>query len=209
VPVPEEGCALEVGDLVHRVLRSRGHPALDRVGGDAFDNALMATNNELYKAECIGTTVFHDGHYKYSKFRPAIVVGATPDRDPPGRAGPSVAVSEPIRSPYLCASPFRTPRRGRRNRGIPSSSIAARTSFSARSRSDSEVSCHARAVSVMGALLQSVGSKGAWGVDVVAPSVAAVEPDDDEAEREDEEEAAARRCAVSATSRRKVFSVSG
>lgn len=32
--------------------------------GDAFDNALMETINGLYKAECIRTTVFHDGPYR-------------------------------------------------------------------------------------------------------------------------------------------------
>jgi len=32
--------------------------------GDAFDNALMETINGLYKAECIRTTVFHEGPYK-------------------------------------------------------------------------------------------------------------------------------------------------
>jgi len=32
--------------------------------GDAYDNALMETINGLYKAECINTTVFHDGPYK-------------------------------------------------------------------------------------------------------------------------------------------------
>ena len=32
--------------------------------GDALDNALMETINGLYKAECIRTTVFHDGPYK-------------------------------------------------------------------------------------------------------------------------------------------------
>ena len=40
------------------------HPALDRTVGDAYDNALMETINGLYKAECIRTTVFHDGPYK-------------------------------------------------------------------------------------------------------------------------------------------------
>ncbi len=29
--------------------------------GDAYDNALMETIDGLYKAECIRTTVFHDG----------------------------------------------------------------------------------------------------------------------------------------------------
>ena len=32
--------------------------------GDAYDNALMESINGLYKAECIRTTVFHDGPYK-------------------------------------------------------------------------------------------------------------------------------------------------
>ena len=32
--------------------------------GDAYDNALMETINGLYKAECIRTTIFHDGPYK-------------------------------------------------------------------------------------------------------------------------------------------------
>ena len=32
--------------------------------GDAYDNALMETINGLYKAECIRTTVFHQGPYK-------------------------------------------------------------------------------------------------------------------------------------------------
>jgi transposase InsO family protein len=32
--------------------------------GDAYDNALMETIDGLYKAECIRTTVFHDGPSK-------------------------------------------------------------------------------------------------------------------------------------------------
>ncbi|SJM44090.1 Mobile element protein [Frigoribacterium sp. JB110] len=32
--------------------------------GDAYDNALMETINGLYKAECVRTTIFHDGAYK-------------------------------------------------------------------------------------------------------------------------------------------------
>ena len=32
--------------------------------GDAYDNALMETINGIYKAECIRTTIFHDGPYK-------------------------------------------------------------------------------------------------------------------------------------------------
>lgn len=38
-------------------------PSIGSVG-DAYDNALMETINGLYKAECVRTTVFHDGPYK-------------------------------------------------------------------------------------------------------------------------------------------------
>lgn len=38
-------------------------PSIGSVG-DAYDNALMETINGLYKAECIRTTVFHEGAYK-------------------------------------------------------------------------------------------------------------------------------------------------
>lgn len=38
-------------------------PSIGSVG-DAYDNALMETINGLYKAECIRTTIFHDGPYK-------------------------------------------------------------------------------------------------------------------------------------------------
>jgi len=38
-------------------------PSIGSVG-DAYDNALMETINGLYKAECVGTTIFHDGPYK-------------------------------------------------------------------------------------------------------------------------------------------------
>lgn len=38
-------------------------PSIGTVG-DAYDNALMETINGLYKAECIRTTIFHDGPYK-------------------------------------------------------------------------------------------------------------------------------------------------
>ena len=38
-------------------------PSIGSVG-DAYDNALMETINGPYKAECIRTTVFHDGPYK-------------------------------------------------------------------------------------------------------------------------------------------------
>ena len=51
-------------------LRLTEHLALEGIRpsigsvGDAFDNALMETVNGLYKAECIRTTVFHDGPYR-------------------------------------------------------------------------------------------------------------------------------------------------
>ena len=38
-------------------------PSIGSVG-DAYDNALMETINGLFKAECIRTTVFHEGPYK-------------------------------------------------------------------------------------------------------------------------------------------------
>jgi transposase InsO family protein len=38
-------------------------PSIGTVG-DAYDNALMESINGLYKAECVRTTVFHDGPYK-------------------------------------------------------------------------------------------------------------------------------------------------
>lgn len=38
-------------------------PSIGTVG-DAFDNALMETINGLYKAECIRTTIFHEGPFK-------------------------------------------------------------------------------------------------------------------------------------------------
>lgn len=38
-------------------------PSIGSVG-DSLDNALMETINGLYKAECIRTTVFHDGPYR-------------------------------------------------------------------------------------------------------------------------------------------------
>ena len=38
-------------------------PSIGSVGG-AYDNALMESINGLYKAECIRTTVFHDGPSK-------------------------------------------------------------------------------------------------------------------------------------------------
>jgi transposase InsO family protein len=38
-------------------------PSIGSVG-DAYDNALMETINGIYKAECVRTTVFHEGPYK-------------------------------------------------------------------------------------------------------------------------------------------------
>ena len=68
----------EPGELIHHSdagsqytsLRLTEHLALEQIRpsigsvGDAYDNALMETINGLYKAECIRTTVFHDGPYK-------------------------------------------------------------------------------------------------------------------------------------------------
>ena len=38
-------------------------PSIGSVGA-AYDNALMETINGLYKAECIRSSIFHDGPYK-------------------------------------------------------------------------------------------------------------------------------------------------
>ena len=38
-------------------------PSIGSVG-DAYDNALMETINGLYKAECVRTTIFHEGPFK-------------------------------------------------------------------------------------------------------------------------------------------------
>ena len=73
-----QGHTVEPGQLIHHsdagsqytsiVLTE--HLALEQIApsigsvGDAYDNALMETINGLYKAECIGTTIFHDGPYK-------------------------------------------------------------------------------------------------------------------------------------------------
>ena len=54
----------------YTAIRFTEHLALEGISpsigsvGDAYDNALMETINGLYKAECIRTTVFHDGPYK-------------------------------------------------------------------------------------------------------------------------------------------------
>ncbi len=51
-------------------LRLTEHLALEEIQpsigsvGDAYDNALMECLIGLFKAECIRTTVFHDGPYK-------------------------------------------------------------------------------------------------------------------------------------------------
>ena len=73
-----EGHPVEPGQLIHHSdagsqytsVRFTEHLALEGVSpsigsvGDAYDNALMESINGLYKAECIRTTVFHDGPYK-------------------------------------------------------------------------------------------------------------------------------------------------
>ena len=73
-----EGHPRIAGELIHHSdagsqytsLRLTEHLALEEIRpsigsvGDAYDNALMESINGLYKAECIRTTVFHDGPYK-------------------------------------------------------------------------------------------------------------------------------------------------
>jgi len=73
-----EGQPITAGELIchadagsqYTSLRFTEHLALEQIRpsigsvGDAYDNALMETINGLYKAECIRTTVFHDGPYK-------------------------------------------------------------------------------------------------------------------------------------------------
>jgi putative transposase len=73
-----EGNPTVPGELIHHSdagsqytsLRLTEHLALEEIRpsigsvGDAYDNALMESINGLYKAECIRTTVFHDGPYK-------------------------------------------------------------------------------------------------------------------------------------------------
>jgi putative transposase len=73
-----EGHPTVPGELIHHSdagsqytsLRLSEHLALEEIRpsigsvGDAYDNALMETINGLYKAECIRTTVFHEGPYK-------------------------------------------------------------------------------------------------------------------------------------------------
>jgi transposase InsO family protein len=73
-----EGHPVDAGELIHHSdagsqytsIRFTEHLELEGIQpsigsvGDAYDNALMETINGLYKAECIRTTVFHDGPYK-------------------------------------------------------------------------------------------------------------------------------------------------
>jgi transposase InsO family protein len=73
-----EGHPATPGELIHHSdagsqytsVRLTEHLALEGIRpsigsvGDAYDNALMETINGLYKAECIRTTIFHDGPYK-------------------------------------------------------------------------------------------------------------------------------------------------
>lgn len=72
------GTPVQPGELVHHSdagsqytsVKLTEHLALEGIQpsigsvGDAYDNALMETINGLYKAECIRTTVFHQGPYK-------------------------------------------------------------------------------------------------------------------------------------------------
>lgn len=69
-------------------IRLTDHLALEEIApsigtvGDAYDNALMETINGVYKAECIRTTVFHQGPFKTprtsSSRPPAGSTGTTP-----------------------------------------------------------------------------------------------------------------------------------
>jgi transposase InsO family protein len=73
-----EGHPTVPGELIHHSdagsqytsIRLTEHLALEEIRpsigsvGDAYDNALMESVNGLYKAECIRTTVFHEGPYK-------------------------------------------------------------------------------------------------------------------------------------------------
>jgi putative transposase len=73
-----QGRPTVAGQLIHQSdagsqytsLRLTEHLALEGIRpsigsvGDAYDNALMETINGLYKAECVRTTVFHDGPFK-------------------------------------------------------------------------------------------------------------------------------------------------
>ena len=73
-----QGRPAVAGELIHHSdagsqytsLRLTEHLALEGIRpsigsvGDAYDNALMETINGLYKADCVRTTVFHDGPYK-------------------------------------------------------------------------------------------------------------------------------------------------
>ena len=73
-----EGHPTTAGELIHHSdagsqytsIRLSEHLALEEIRpsigsvGDAYDNALMETINGVYKAECIRTTVSHEGPYK-------------------------------------------------------------------------------------------------------------------------------------------------
>jgi putative transposase len=73
-----EGHPAVAGELIHHSdagsqytsIRLTDHLALEEIlpsigsVGDAYDNALMESINGLYKAECIRTTVFHEGPYR-------------------------------------------------------------------------------------------------------------------------------------------------
>jgi len=94
-----EGHPTVAGELIHHSdagsqytsIRLTEHLALEEIRpsigsvGDAYDNALMETINGLYKAECIRTTVFHDGPYKTIadvEYAPASTTPARPRRPP-------------------------------------------------------------------------------------------------------------------------------
>jgi len=63
LPAPPEPAEPAELPLPAEPLLPEIRPSIGSVG-DAYDNALMETTNGVYKAECIRTTVFHEGPYK-------------------------------------------------------------------------------------------------------------------------------------------------
>jgi len=63
LPPPVESGQYTSIRLTEHLALEEIQPSIGSVG-DAYDNALMETINGLYKAECIRTTVFHNGPFK-------------------------------------------------------------------------------------------------------------------------------------------------
>jgi putative transposase len=143
-----EGHPTDPGELIHHSdagsqytsLRLTEHLALEEIRpsigsvGDAYDNALMESINGLYKAECIRTTVFHDGPYKtiadveyatagwvdwYKQPAPALDPGkrparrvrASPLRCPQPRAAPRIGTAENLGRFMVTVTGVRDPQR--------------------------------------------------------------------------------------------------